>query len=185
MVGSLFFGFLTDRFGRRKLFFATLLVYLVGVIASAFSWSLWSFCLFRFLTGVGLGGEYSAINSTIDELIPARVRGRVDIMINGSYWLGAGIGALSTIIFLNPRYFSIDVGWRVGFAIGGVIGIVILGLRRHIPESPRWLIVHGRAEKAERIVDAIESDIERSTGREVGSAFGSCAGSPDAPWASG
>jgi MFS family permease len=167
VVGSLVFGWATDRFGRRKLFFVTLLVYLTGVVLTAFAWNLWSFCLFRFLTGAGIGGEYSAINSAIDELIPARLRGRVDLMVNGSYWLGAAAGALSTIVILNPRFFPVNIGWRIGFAVGGVIGLGVLYLRRFVPESPRWLLTHGFAAQAESVAAEIENRVEESTGRPL------------------
>ena len=167
VVGALIFGYLTDRWGRKKLFFITLCVYLAGVILSAFSWDLVSFCAFRFLTGAGIGGEYSAINSAIDELIPARVRGRVDLMINGSYWLGAAVGSLSTIVLLNPKYFPVDTGWRVGFLVGGLLGFSILLLRRYIPESPRWLMVHNKKNEAEEIVSQIEERIEEETGKKL------------------
>ncbi len=167
VVGSLAFGYLTDRWGRKKLFYITLIIYLLGVTLSAFSWSEMSFCAFRFITGAGIGGEYSAINSTIDELVPARVRGRIDIMINGSYWLGTAVGALSTVFILDPARFAPDLGWRFGFATGGVIGLIILFLRRFVPESPRWLIVHGRREEAERVMAQIESDVARETGQSL------------------
>jgi MFS family permease len=164
VAGSLIFGHFTDRYGRKKMFFVTLAVYLVGVILSAFSWDLWSFALFRFLTGAGIGGEYAAVNSAVDELIPARLRGRVDLIINGSYWLGAGLGSLSTIVLLDPRYFDVDMGWRVGFGIGGILGLSILLLRNVVPESPRWLMVHGEGGEAERITSSIERAIESETG---------------------
>lgn len=167
VLGALYFGHLTDRHGRKKMFFVTLSVYLVGVLLSAFAWNVWSFCFFRFLTGAGIGGEYSAINSAIDELIPARVRGRVDLIINGSYWIGAALGSLSTIVLLNPAYFAIDVGWRVGFGLGAVIGLFILFLREFVPESPRWLMIHGYEEKAEAIVGQIEKRIEAETGERL------------------
>jgi MFS family permease len=136
VLGSLVFGHLTDRFGRRTFFFVTLAIYLAGVGFTALSWNLWSFALFRFITGAGIGGEYSAVNSAIDELIPARFRGRVDLMINGSFWLGAAVGSISTVVILNPHVFPINLGWRFGFAAGAIIGMVILYLREFIPESP-------------------------------------------------
>lgn len=160
--GALFFGYLTDRWGRKRLFFITLAVYLVGVLLSTFSWDVWSFACFRFLTGAGIGGEYAAINSAIDELIPARVRGRVDLMINGSYWMGAAIGSLSTIVLLNPAYFPVDIGWRVGFGVGAVLGLIILFTRRFVPESPRWLVMRGRVAESEAIVREIERKVEAS-----------------------
>ena len=157
VLGALAFGYLTDRLGRKALFTATLAVYLVGTLLSAFSWGLWSFAAFRFITGAGIGGEYSAINSAIDEMIPARVRGRVDLMINGSYWLGAGAGALATIILLDRSLLPIDVGWRLGFGLGAAVGLVIIFLRHHVPESPRWLLTHGRGAEANEVLDAIEA----------------------------
>lgn len=167
VLGSLLFGWATDRFGRRKLFFVTLVVYLSGVVLTAVAWNLWSFCLFRFLTGAGIGGEYSAINSAIDELIPARLRGRVDLLVNGSYWLGAAAGSLSTIVILNPQVFPVNLGWRLGFAVGGAIGVIVLYLRRYVPESPRWLLTHGHADEAERVAAEIERRVRESTGQDL------------------
>ncbi len=164
VLGSLVFGHLTDRYGRRKFFFISLGIYLLGVGLTAFSWNLWSFALFRFITGAGIGGEYSAVNSAIDELIPARFRGRVDLMINGSFWLGAAAGAASTVILLNPRILPVNLGWRLGFGAGAVIGLVILYLRRFIPESPRWLVTHGQREAAEKTLAALEQTVARETG---------------------
>ena len=159
VAGALVFGRLTDRYGRKKLFFITLAVYLLGVGLSAFAWDLPSFLVFRFITGCGIGGEYAAINSAIDELIPARHRGRVGLMINGSFWIGAALGSGATVVLLDPAYFAPDLGWRLGFGIGAALGLVILFFRRFIPESPRWLLTHGYAEKAERIVGDIERRI--------------------------
>jgi MFS family permease len=156
VAGALVFGRLTDRHGRKKLFFITLAVYLAGVGLSAFAWNFWSFLAFRFLTGCGIGGEYAAINSAIDELIPARHRGRVGLMINGSFWLGAALGSGATVVLLDQAYFPVDLGWRLGFGIGATLGLAILFFRRFIPESPRWLLTHGHAEEAERIVSGIE-----------------------------
>ena len=167
VLGSLVFGHLTDRFGRRKFFFITLALYLLGVGLTALSWNLWSFALFRFLTGAGIGGEYSAVNSAIDELIPARFRGRVDLMINGSFWLGAAVGSISTVVILNPDIFPINLGWRFGFGAGAIIGLVILFLREFIPESPRWLITHGQREEAEKTVRAVEDEVHRETGERL------------------
>jgi MFS family permease len=167
VMGSLFFGHLTDRYGRKKLFFITLSVYLVGAFLTAFSWNLWSFILFRFITGSGIGGEYAAINSAIDELIPARVRGRVDLIVNGSFWVGAALGSVATIWLLDPNIFPVDLGWRIGFGTGALLGLVILFLRRHVPESPRWLSTHGRGEEAEQVVAHIEASIEKKTGRKL------------------
>ncbi|HET6830622.1 MAG TPA: MFS transporter [Solirubrobacterales bacterium] len=166
-LGALFFGQLTDRFGRKKLFLLTLLVYLGATVATAFAFAPWFFFVARFLTGAGIGGEYAAINSAIDELIPARARGRVDLIINGSYWLGAAGGALLSLILLDQSIFAADVGWRVAFGMGAVLGLAILFVRRHVPESPRWLFIHGREEDAERIVDGIEREVEEETGEDL------------------
>jgi MFS family permease len=161
VLGALFFGWLTDRLGRKKLFFITLAVYSLSTAATALSWGLQSFLLFRFLTGAGIGGEYSAINSTIQELIPARVRGWTDLMINGSFWVGAAIGAGSSILLLNPELLDIDNGWRASFLIGASLSLLIFFLRLWIPESPRWLATHGRPAEAEVIVASIEVDLRR------------------------
>jgi MFS family permease len=156
VIGAAVFGWLADRAGRKKLFFVTLGVYLVATAATAASWDLWSFALFRFFTGAGIGGEYAAINSTIQEFIPARYRGRTDLIINGSFWVGAAIGAAASIVLLDPTVFAPDVGWRVAFFIGATLGLVIFFMRFWIPESPRWLITHGHPEKAHAILDEIE-----------------------------
>jgi MFS family permease len=157
VLGAVFFGWLTDRLGRKKLFFVTLSVYLVATAATAGSWDVSSFALFRFLTGAGIGGEYTAINSTIQELVPARVRGWTDLVINGSFWVGAALGALGSIVLLDPDWFGPDVGWRLAFLIGASLALVIFVMRLWIPESPRWLMTHGRAAEAERIVEDIEA----------------------------
>lgn len=161
VIGALFFGYLTDRLGRKKLFFITLAVYLGGTLLTAFSWNLWSFCLFRFITGSGIGGEYSAISSAVDELIPAVYRGRVELIINGSYWIGAAVGAASTIVLLDPSILPPWLGWRTGFGIGALLGLFILLLRRHVPESPRWLMTHGREAEAEQVIAEIERRVEK------------------------
>jgi MFS family permease len=166
-TGALFWGFLTDRFGRKKLFLITLAVYLAATVATAFATSFLTFAIFRFFTGFGIGGEYAAINSAIDELIPARVRGWVDLAINGSYWLGAAFGAAITPILLNPDLLDADLGWRLTFALGAVMALGILLVRRNVPESPRWLALHGRNDEAERIVGDIEEQVKESTGREL------------------
>src|SRR3954465_9671274 len=152
VLGALFFGRLADRLGRKRIFLVTLVVYLIATLATAFSFNLASFALCRFLTGFGIGGEYAAINSAIDELIPARLRGRVDLAINGTYWAGAAVGAALAIPLLDTSLLPADIGWRLAFAIGALLGLVILVVRRHVPESPRWLFIHGREEQAERIV---------------------------------
>jgi len=167
VLGALLFGRLTDRHGRKRLFFVTLAVYLAGVALSAFAWDLASFLAFRFLTGCGIGGEYAAVNSAIDELIPARHRGRVGLAINGSFWLGAALGSGATALLLDPALFAPDLGWRLGFGLGATIGLAILLLRRALPESPRWLLTHGRAEEAERVLEGIEREIATRSGRAL------------------
>jgi len=156
VLGSLFFGHLTDRLGRKKLFNVTLGVYLVATAATAFSWNFESFLFFRFLTGAGIGGEYSAINSAIQELIPARLRGRTDLAINGSFWVGAAAGALVSVPLLDPNLFGPDLGWRIAFGSGALLGLFILYLRRFLPESPRWLMIHGRDGEAHEVMLEIE-----------------------------
>jgi MFS family permease len=151
-LGALFFGQLTDRFGRKRLFILTLGVYIIATVATAFAFAPWYLFLARFFTGAGIGGEYAAINSAIDELIPARVRGRVDLMINGSYWVGAALGSVAALIFLNTDLFAKDLGWRLAFGCGALLGLTILIVRRHVPESPRWLFIHGREDEAEEII---------------------------------
>jgi MFS family permease len=160
VTGALLFGYLTDRFGRRKLFMITLGVYLCFTVATALSWSFWSFMAFRFLAGTGIGGEYSAINSAIDELVPARVRGRVALAINSSWWLGTAVAAGLTVVLLNT--FRADLGWRIGFALGAILAVCVLAVRRSVPESPRWLLTHGRAHEAEDVVHEIEEQVRRS-----------------------
>ena len=167
VLGSLFFGYLTDRLGRKRLFFITLGVYLTGTLLTGLSWNLGSFTAFRFLTGAGIGGEYAAINSAIDELMPARVRGWVDLIINGSFWIGAAGGSLATIPLLSPSVFPVNVGWRLGFAIGASLGLGIILLRRHIPESPRWLATHGYSKEAEKVVGDIEEWVKKDTGQKL------------------
>ncbi|MFF3907320.1 MFS transporter [Streptomyces sp. NPDC001848] len=166
-TGALFWGRLTDRFGRKKLFMITLAVYLGATALTAVSFHAWWFFLFRFLTGFGIGGEYAAINSAIDELIPAKYRGRVDLIINGSFWVGAVGGALLSILALNTSLLAANVGWRLTFALGAVLALVILLVRRHVPESPRWLLIHGRDREAEEIVSAIERQVEEQKGERL------------------
>lgn len=156
VLGALLFGWLTDRLGRRKLFFITLFVYIAATAATAFSWNLWSFLLFRFLTGAGIGGEYTAINSTIQEFTPARFRGWVDLTINGTFWVGAALGAVGSIVLLDPNFVGSETGWRLCFGIGAVLGLVIMLMRLWIPESPRWLMIHNQPDEARRIVEGIE-----------------------------
>ncbi|MET7936744.1 MFS transporter [Streptomyces sp. NPDC005322] len=165
--GALVFGWLTDRYGRKKLFLITLGVYLAATALTAISFSVWWFFLFRFLTGFGIGGEYAAINSAIDELIPSRYRGRVDLIINGSFWLGAVGGSLLSVVMLNTDFFPLNIGWRLTFALGVVLGLVILLVRRNVPESPRWMFIHGRAEGAERLVEEVERRIETEKGQPL------------------
>jgi MFS family permease len=159
VLGALGFGWLTDRIGRRKLFFITLALYLSATAATALSWSVGSYAFFRFLTGAGIGGEYTAINSTIQELVPARYRGWTDLLINGSFWLGAAIGAGSAIVLLDPAFAGPDLGWRIAYGTGAFLGLIVLVMRMWIPESPRWLMIHGHPEEAHRIVAAIERDV--------------------------
>lgn len=156
VLGALIFGYLTDRFGRKALFTVTVAVYLLATIATGMSWDAGSFMLLRFITGAGIGGEYAAINSAIQEFVPARYRGATDLIVNGSFWIGGALGALASIVVLDPAIFAKTIGWRFAFIVGGAIGLVIIYLRRFIPESPRWLITHGRVAEAERIVAEIE-----------------------------
>jgi MFS family permease len=162
VLGAFFFGWLTDRLGRKKLFTITLAVYLLATAATGASWDAWSFVVFRFLTGAGIGGEYTAINSTIQELIPARFRGWTDLLINGSFWIGAAIGAGGSLVLLNPAFINPALGWRLAFLIGATIGLVILIMRLWIPESPRWLVTHGRPQQAEAAMRGIEAQFTRS-----------------------
>jgi MFS family permease len=155
--GAVFFGWLTDRLGRKKLFTITLAVYLLATAATGLSWNWWTFVLFRFLTGAGIGGEYTAINSTIQELIPARFRGWTDLLINGSFWVGAALGAGGSLVLLDPAIINPAIGWRLAFLIGAIIGLVILVMRFWIPESPRWLVTHGFQNEADAVVRGIEA----------------------------
>lgn len=159
VVGALVFSYLTDRQGRKKWFMITLALYLTATVLTAFSWDLMSFLFFRFVTGAGIGGEYAAINSAIDELIPARSRGHTDVAINGTWWLGSAAGALMTLLLLNPAIFPESIGWRVCFVLGAVLGVAIIIVRRVIPESPRWLMTHGRVTEAEAMVSDIEASV--------------------------
>ena len=159
VLGALFFARLTDRYGRKMLFMVTLLVYLLATVATAFSFNFIWFAACRFVTGMGIGGEYAAINSAIDELIPARVRGHTDLAINGTWWVGTAVGAALTTVLLNPHLFPVDVGWRLAFGMGAILGLAVLLVRRNLPESPRWLMIHGRFEEADRIVSMIENEV--------------------------
>ncbi len=166
-TGALFFSYLTDRFGRKRLFLITLAVYLIFSFLTAFSWSFWSFVVFRFLAGTGIGGEYSAIYSAVDELIPARFRGQVALAISGSYWIGAMLGSALSILLLNPNFVSQYYGWRIAFWLGAALGLCILLIRRYVPESPRWLLTHNRTEEAEETTAAIENQVREQTGRDL------------------
>ncbi len=164
IAGALVFGRLTDMFGRKKLFLITLSLYLCATAASAFSWSFASFAFFRALTGAGIGGEYSAVNSAIDELLPARVRGRADLAINSTYWLGTALGALMSLAVLNAGILPHRIAWRAVFGVGALVGLLILFVRHHVPESPRWLLLHGRVDQANQVIGDIEHQIEESQG---------------------
>jgi MFS family permease len=166
VIGALFFGWLTDALGRKRLFTITLGLYLAATAASAFSTSFATFAVFRFLTGAGIGGEYTAINSAIQEMIPARYRGRTDLVVNGSFWIGAAIGAIGVVALLDPGRLPPDIGWRAAFGIGALLGLPILYLRRFVPESPRWLMLHGRVGEAERVIAAIECETSREPDAE-------------------
>jgi MFS family permease len=164
--GALLFGHLTDRLGRKRLFTITLGVYLAGVIFTACSWEFWTFALFRALTGMAIGGEYAAINSAIDELIPARVRGRVDLIVNGTFWAGAAAGALVSLLLLDTRYVPAWLGWRLAFGVGALVGVAMILARHYVPESPRWLLMHGRQKEAEKIMEEIETLAVGKDGRD-------------------
>jgi len=163
--GALFFGYGTDLWGRKKLFYITLLVYLTGTALTGFSWNFTSYALFRMITGAGIGGEYAAINSAIDELIPARFRGRVDLAINSTYWIGAALGSGAVYILLDPAIVPLKLGWRLAFGIGATLGLIILVFRHWVPESPRWLMLHGHEKDANRIVSEIEKKVSARTGK--------------------
>lgn len=165
VLGALVFGRLTDTMGRRRLFTITVGVYLAGTILTGFSWDFWSFLLFRFITGAGIGGEYGAINSAIQELIPARRRGFTDLAINGSFWVGAALGALASVVVLDPGLIDPEWGWRLAFIVGGSLALIIIWIRRYIPESPRWLMTHGHPEAAEAVVESIEARVAAEHGR--------------------
>ncbi|MGB3043479.1 MAG: MFS transporter [Xanthobacteraceae bacterium] len=171
VLGALGFGWLTDRLGRKKLFFITLSLYLMATAATALSWDVWSYAFFRFLTGAGIGGEYTAINSTIQELVPARYRGWTDLIINGSFWIGAAIGAVSAIVLLDPEVVGADLGWRLAYLTGAGLGLVVFVMRLWIPESPRWLMIHGYPERASAIVADIERSVKGGRAIEAGTAW--------------
>src|SRR6201991_2260692 len=159
VLGAIGFGWLTDRIGRKKLFFITLALYLTATAATSLSWDVASYALFRFLTGAGIGGEYTAINSTIQELVPARYRGWTDLVINGSFWIGAAMGAVAAIVLLDPAVIGPDLGWRLAYLTRACIGLVLFVMRLWIPESPRWLMIHGQPERAHQIVAEIERSV--------------------------
>ncbi len=165
--GALLFGYLTDQLGRKRLFTVTLGIYLIGAVLTACAWDFWSFVLFRVVTGMTIGGEYSAINSAIDEFIPARVRGQVDLVVNGSFWIGAAAGAAASLVLLNPSLVPVWLGWRLAFGLGGLVGGAMILARRHVPESPRWLLVHGRQAEAEAIMSRIEAEVAERMGRQT------------------
>jgi len=166
-LGALFFGHLTDRWGRRKLFMITLVVYLAATALTGLTTEAWMFFTLRFITGAGIGGEYAAINSAVDELIPAHYRGRINIIINATFWIGAAGGALLSIVALDEDLFPKEIGWRLTFFLGLVLGLVILLVRRTVPESPRWLFIHGREDEAEEIVRGIEEKVQRESGKQL------------------
>ncbi|MBC9205850.1 MFS transporter [Roseomonas aerophila] len=165
VLGAVGFGWATDRWGRRKLFFITVGLYMLASIATGFSWDFWSFAFFRALTGAGIGGEYAAVNSAIQEMIPARRRGTVDLAVNGTFWAGAALGASSALVVLDPAIVDPEIGWRAAFVVGGVLALGIIFLRNWVPESPRWLMTHGQEEKAHRIVAEIEARVEARHGK--------------------
>src|SRR6201986_3573295 len=161
VFGAILFGYLTDRLGRKKLFLVTLATYSLATIASAFSWNFVSFSIFRFFTGCGIGGEYSAINSAVDELIPGKVRGTVDLIVNGTFWVGATIGSVAAMVLLHGHGLSASTSWRYAFGVGGSLGAAVLVLRLYVPESPRWLMLRGFEEQANKVVKDIEDKVSR------------------------
>jgi MFS family permease len=167
IAGALCFGHLTDELGRKRLFLASLSLYLVATLLTSVSVGFASFAFFRLLTGAGIGGEYAAINSAIDELLPARVRGRADLAINGTFWLGTALGAAASLLLLDPNVLPVAIGWRACFALGGLLAFAVALVRRHLPESPRWLLMRGRVAEAEAVVARIEADVAAETGRPL------------------
>ena len=167
VVGAVGFGWMADRIGRSKLFFITLTVYMLASIATGFCWDFWSFAAFRMLTGAGIGGEYAAVNSAIQELIPARKRGTTDLAVNGTFWGGAALGSIISLVVLNPAVMNSEWGWRVAFVVGGALCFVVLFLRRFLPESPRWLMLKGRNDEAQEIVGGIEREVAAQHGGKL------------------
>lgn len=164
VVGALLFGYLTDRLGRRKLFLVTLAVYSLATAATALSWNFPSFAIFRFVTGLGIGGEYAAINSAVDELIPGKVRGTVDLIVNATFWVGAAFGSVASLVLLNVAAIPVKFGWRFAFGIGAVLGFGVLYLRLKVPESPRWLMLRGKEKDADNVVGGIEKEVSEKKG---------------------
>lgn len=165
VVGALVFGHLTDRLGRKKLFLVTIALYLAATAASGLAPNYGVFLVLRFIAGAGIGGEYSAINSAIDELVPARIRGQVDLGINGSYWVGVGLGAGLTTIFLDPALMPVAYGWRIAFGFGAILGLSIMVVRRDMPESPRWYLTHGHVHAANETMRDIEARVGAPAGQ--------------------
>ncbi len=165
VAGAILFGYLTDRLGRRRLFLVTLAVYSLATAATACSWNFWSFALFRFVTGLGIGGEYAAINSAVDELIPGKVRGTVDLIVNATFWVGAALGSVASWVLLNSSFVSANLGWRLAFGVGAALGLGVLTLRLAVPESPRWLMLRGREKDADKIVCGIEETVSKKKGQ--------------------
>jgi MFS family permease len=164
VLGAILFGYLTDRLGRRKLFLVTLAVYSSATAATALSWNFFSFAAFRWVTGMGIGGEYAAINSAVDELIPGKVRGTVDLIVNATFWIGAAFGSVASLILLNTGMVGPNAGWRIAFGIGALLALLVLYLRLSVPESPRWLMLRGKEKDANRIVCDIEQVVSQSKG---------------------
>lgn len=164
VLGALVFGHLTDRLGRKRLFLVTIALYLVATALSGLAPTYEVFLVLRFFAGAGIGGEYSAINSAIDELVPARIRGHIDLAINGSYWIGVAAGAALTLVLLDAALFPITIGWRLAFGFGAILGLAVMIVRRHMPESPRWLLTHGYVDEAHATTLEIETHVGAPAG---------------------